>query len=110
MSFRRKTFSLIALPCLGFMAGLYGAVRMVILLNVAGSEQPIPRGGARGQYYLVGFMLFAGIVFVTVIRIVLDRTVFSRLSVLNRSVSQVTSSGDVSARVNCEGEDELSTL
>jgi two-component system sensor histidine kinase/response regulator len=110
MTIRRKTLSIIALACLGFVAVLYGTVRTVIVRNAAGSERMIPHGGPHGQYYLAGYLLFAGIVFFSVIRIVLDRTVFSRLSGLNRSMSHVTVTGDLSARMNCDGEDELSNL
>jgi two-component system sensor histidine kinase/response regulator len=110
MTVRRKTLAMIALACLGLMATLYGAARMVILGNAARFERAIPPNGPQGQYYLVGSMLLAGIVFFSVIRRVLDRTVFSRLSALNRDVSHVVSSGDVSVRMNCDGEDELSNL
>ena len=110
MTVRRKTLAIIALACLGLMAALYGVARTIILGSAAGSEQAIPPNGPQHQFYLVGSMLFAGIVFFSVIRIVLDRAVFSRLSALNRGVSHVVLSGDVSARVNCDGEDEMSEI
>jgi two-component system sensor histidine kinase/response regulator len=110
MTIRRKTLSIIALVCLGLMAALYGAVRIVTLRNAAGSEEGIPPGGPHGQFYLAGSMLFAIIVFFPIIWIVLDRTVFSRLGALNHSMSLLTLNGDVSARMNCDGEDELSNL
>jgi two-component system, sensor histidine kinase and response regulator len=110
MTVRRKTLAIIALACLGLTAAMYGAARTIILVNAAVPEQTILAKGLQAQFYLVGSMLFAGIVFFAVIRIVLDRTVFSRLSALNRGVSDVLASGDVSARVNCDGGDGLSEL
>jgi PAS domain S-box-containing protein len=110
MSVRRKTFAIIAFACIGLMSILYGVARTVILGNAAGSEQAIHRGSGQSQFYFVGSLLVAGIVFFAVIRDCLERTISSRLSELNRNVGHVASSGDVSARVHCDGKDELSNL
>jgi two-component system sensor histidine kinase/response regulator len=110
MTIRRKTLAIIAFTCLGLMAVLYGLARAVILADAVGPDRAVHPNGLQDQYYFVGSMLAVGIVFFAVIRALLERTVFSRLSALNRSVAQVASSGDVSARVNCDGKDELSSV
>jgi two-component system sensor histidine kinase/response regulator len=110
MTAHRKTLAIIALACTGLMAVLYGITRAALLGNAIGSEQAIHPSSPQGQYYLVGSMLVAGIVFFAVLKVLLERTVFSKLRALSRSVAQVASSGDVSARVKCDGEDELSSV
>jgi PAS domain S-box-containing protein len=110
MTVRRKTLVIIAFACIGLMAVLYGIARTANLSSAGGPEQAIHHNGVMGQYYFVGFMLAAGIVFFGVLWVLLERMVFFRLTDLNRSMMLVVSRGDVSARVSCEGKDELSSL
>src|SRR6202521_1724285 len=110
MTVRRKTLAIIAFTCIGLVGVLYGFARTFLWGNAAGSEQAIHPSGPQGQSYFVGSMTVAGIVFFAVIWAILERTVFSRLGDLNRSVALVASSGDASARVNCNGRDELSNV
>ena len=108
MTVRRKTFVLIALTCAGLMAVLYTVAYIIILK--ADLPRTIYHDGLWTQYYFVGSMLAAGFAFWIVIQITLERTVLARLSALNRCVAQIASSGDVSARVTCDGKDELSNV
>ena len=66
--------------------------------------------GLVSQHYYLGSILVAGIVFCLVVQLLLEKMVVSPLSELNRSVARIASSGDVSARMNCDGRDELSGL
>jgi signal transduction histidine kinase len=60
--------------------------------------------------YLMLWILAAGIVFGGAMFFLLDRAVLSRLARLSGSVEAVGKLGQVSARVQVEGNDELSTL
>jgi two-component system sensor histidine kinase/response regulator len=110
MTVRQKTFSIIAFACTGLILVLYAVAETVLLSNAAGSGQTMHYHSLRDQFYLAGSMLFAGLVFFAVIRMVLVRTVFARLGALDRTMAQAASSRDVSPHVNSEGTDELSTM
>jgi PAS domain S-box-containing protein len=86
---------------------VYGKPALILRADL---PRTIYHNGLLGQYYFVGSLLVAGIVFFVVIQVLLERTVLSRLSTLNQSVGHIASSGDVSARMNCDGKDELSGL
>jgi two-component system, sensor histidine kinase and response regulator len=110
MTVRRKSLSIIALTCIGLMAVLYGIVRTFLLDEATGSEQAVLQNGMQGQPHFVGSILVAGIVFFAILWAMLERVVFSRLSHMDRSVANAAASDDVSARVNCTGKDELSSV
>jgi len=110
MKLRRKTLAIVAFACAVLMGVLYGVARTAILGGGAEPEQVIHLHPAHSQSYFVLLLLIAGIFFFCTIWVLLERMVFSKLSALNRGVAHVTSSGDVSARLNCDGEDELSSL
>jgi two-component system sensor histidine kinase/response regulator len=55
-------------------------------------------------------MIIAEIVFLAVVRMVLDLTVFARLRALDHAVAHVVSGDGVSSRLNSDGNDELSSL
>jgi len=110
MTVRQKTLLNIAFTCLGLLAVLYGIARIFVLGYAERPEQAIHQNALQGRYFFVGSIAFLGIIFFAVIGVLLERTVFSRLSDLNRNVAHVASSGDVSARVTCRGDDELSSV
>jgi two-component system sensor histidine kinase/response regulator len=110
MTVRQKTLLNIAFMCLGLIAVLYGIARIFVLGYAERPAQAIHQNALLGQYFFVGSIAFSGIIFFAVIGVVLERTVFSRLSDLNRNVAHVASSGDASARVTCRGDDELSSV
>jgi PAS domain S-box-containing protein len=66
--------------------------------------------GRLSQLYFVGALLVAGAVFGAVVLLLLEKSVLSRLSSLNISVRSIANSGDVSARVHCDGRDEIADL
>jgi two-component system, sensor histidine kinase and response regulator len=110
MTLRRKTLATIASACVALFAAMYGVARRFPLGNTAGSERAISHHGSLSQYHFVGALLVAGIIFFLVIRALLERMVFARLSELERGMARVVSSDDVSPRMNCDGADELSHL
>ena len=110
MTLRRKTLATIASACVALLATIYGVARMFPLGNTAGPGPAIAHHGALSQYHFVEVLPVAGIVFFLVIRAFLERTVFSRLSALERGIAYVVSSDDASPRMNCDGGDELSNL
>jgi two-component system sensor histidine kinase/response regulator len=110
MTVRRKTLAIMVFTCLGLIAAVYGVARMVIFGDAVGLVHTIHPNASRDQYYLVGSFFLAGIIFIAVIQILLERMIFSRLRALDRCVAQIASSGDVAARVNCGGEDEVSSV
>jgi len=66
--------------------------------------------GHISRLYFLGSLILAGFVFGVVILWLLERTVVSRLSALNKSVTSIAASGEPSKRLNCPGNDELSEL
>jgi PAS domain S-box-containing protein len=70
----------------------------------------IYRQGRLSQLYFMGAMLIAAIVLGSVVQLLLEKSVLSRLSSLNNSVRRIASSGDASARVHCAGLDEIANL
>ncbi|HET9222988.1 MAG TPA: CHASE4 domain-containing protein, partial [Roseiflexaceae bacterium] len=66
--------------------------------------------GQAGITYFIASLMIIGFVFGAIILVVLDRMILSRLSRLSASVRQIGASGDLAARVNALGHDELSDL
>ena len=86
---------------------VYGKPALIIRADL---PRTIYHNGLVGQYYFVGSMLVAGIVYFVVIQALLERAVLSRLSALNRSLGDVAARGDVTARLKFQGKDELCGL
>jgi light-regulated signal transduction histidine kinase (bacteriophytochrome) len=59
---------------------------------------------------LVAVLLLVGGLAVLAIGVLLERTILSRLSALSKSVRNISESGDVTARTELAGQDELATL
>ncbi len=66
--------------------------------------------GHLSRLYFLGSLILAGFVFGVVILWLLERTVVSRLSVLSKSVTLIATSGELSTRLNCPGNDEIADL
>jgi PAS domain S-box-containing protein len=66
--------------------------------------------GRISQLYFLGALVFSGLVFAIVVQMLLERSIVTRLSALSSSVRAIASTGDVSARVVCAGNDEICTL
>jgi PAS domain S-box-containing protein len=66
--------------------------------------------GHISRLYFLGSLILAGFVFGVVILWLLERTVVSRLSALSKSVTSIATSGELSTRLNCSGNDEIAEL
>jgi PAS domain S-box-containing protein len=86
---------------------IYGKPALILRAEV---PRLIYQQGRLSQLYFVGALLIAGIVFAIVVLLLLEKSVLSRLSSLNISVRNIANSGDVSARVHCEGHDEIGDM
>lgn len=68
---------------------------------------------AQGESSLLVFaalLVGAGITFAIVTMLLLESTVLSRLTALNASLNTIQETGNISARVNVSGEDEISSV
>jgi two-component system sensor histidine kinase/response regulator len=66
--------------------------------------------GRISQLYFLGALVFSGLVFAIVVQMLLEQSIVTRLSDLSSSVRAIASTGDVSTRVVCTGNDEICTL
>ncbi|HET6144061.1 MAG TPA: response regulator [Candidatus Acidoferrales bacterium] len=66
--------------------------------------------GKKSQLYFVGSLILAGVVFGSVVLLLVDRTVIYRLNNFSQSVISIANSGEPAKRVNCSGSDEISAL
>lgn len=80
------------------------------LILRADMSRDIYRQGQTTNYYHFLFILLNGLIFASVILLLLDRTVLSRIGRLSSDVRDIGLSGDVSTRVQVSGKDELSSL
>ena len=60
--------------------------------------------------YLLLLLMLAGLVHSAVLLFVLDEKLITRVESLNRKIKQITVSGDLSLRLDSQGQDELSEL
>lgn len=81
-----------------------------ILILRADMPRGIYQQGQNSMLYFMSSLIAAGLVFVAVVLLLLERLVLSPLSRLSTSVSSIGASGDLSARVMMAGRDELSSL
>ena len=86
---------------------VYGKPALILRADI---PRTIYRDGLVSQYYFLGSIIVAGIVFCVVIQLLFEKAIVSRLSGLNESVGRIAASSDASARLDCEGNDELSSL
>jgi PAS domain S-box-containing protein len=86
---------------------IYGKPALILRAEI---PRLIYQQGRLSQLYFVGALHISGIVFAGVVLLLLEKSVFSRLSSLNSSVRKITNSGDASARVYCEGHDEIADV
>jgi PAS domain S-box-containing protein len=83
---------------------IYGAPVIVLRAQMS---RTIYRQGQLTLLYLAASLAVAGLVFGVVIQIILEKLLVSRLSVLDAAVRGIAESRNSSARVACEGDDEL---
>jgi len=66
--------------------------------------------GQKEIRYLLGLLMLAGVVYCAALFFFVEEVLVHRIAFLGSEVGKVTLSGDLSLRLNCEGQDELSTL
>ncbi len=81
----------------------------ILLLRVDMSRDIYVQGQDTVSYFILS-LLAISVVLGVVVMLFLDKQVLSRLTQLNRGVSNIGTSGDLSVRVPVAGEDELSNL
>ena len=86
---------------------IYG--KPVLLVKVDMPRDIYQQGKLTMHYYSLS-LLSVGFVVVIVMLLLLDKLVLSRLIRLNSNVKNIAESGDVSKRVEVEGNDEISSL
>lgn len=79
-------------------------------LLVARIPSDLHSEGQKVTRYLLLLLMVAGLVHSAVLLIVLEENLLSRVASLNRKITQVTVSGDLSLRLDAHGKDELSAL
>ncbi|MCX5995941.1 MAG: HAMP domain-containing protein, partial [Chloroflexi bacterium] len=103
MTLRKKTILIIGATLIGLLLILFAVSQGILLRDVA-------HQGQTTLLYFLCLLLGAGLVFIGVIYVLLDRLVLSPLSRLSSSVSSIGKTGALSARVSATGKDELSNL
>ena len=103
MTLRRKTLVIVGATLVGLLLIMFAVSESVFLRN--SSHQ-----GQTTLLYYFCFLLGAGLVFIGVVNVLLDRLVLSPLSRLSSSVSSIGKSKALSARVSAKGKGELSSL
>lgn len=79
-------------------------------LLAARTERSFFLEGKRESHYLLALLTLAGMVYCGILFFFMEEVLVRRIAALGSEVSKVTVSGDLSLRVNCEGQDELSAL
>jgi PAS domain S-box-containing protein len=78
-----------------------------VIVMKAQMPRTIYRQGRLTLLYLAAALAIGGFVFGTVVALLLDKLLVSRLRTLDEGVAAIAESGDLSARVACGGKDEL---
>ncbi len=103
MTLRRKTLVIIGATLVGLLLIMFAVSESIFLRNA--SHQ-----GQATLLYFFCFLLGAGLVFIGVVNVLLDKLVLSPLSRLGSSVSSIGKSKALSVRVSAAGKGELSSL
>jgi PAS domain S-box-containing protein len=110
MSLRRKVFSAIALATTVLQCLVYAAAQSFLLGHEWRTTEEAHNQYLRSLIFLAAAMLVAEILFLAIVRIVLERAIFSRLGALDRVMARAASSDDISPGTNSDGADEMSSL
>jgi len=86
---------------------IYGRPALILRADL---PRVIYKQGRISQLYFLGALAFSGVVFALVVQLLLERSIVLRLSALSSSVQAIASTGDISIRVPCTGNDEIRTL
>ena len=110
MTLRRRTLLIIGAMFLGLILILFFITQGILL----GSYEDMPRDiyeQVRGiTAYLILAIVGFGLIFGVATIFLLERQVISRLSHLNKGISGIAKTGDISTRVSVKGTDELSNV
>ena len=85
------------------------ARKPVALLRVTSNRDNFSQARS-AIYYLLIALLVLGVVFIVITLLSLERIVLARLGHLTEEVNQISTAGNLNARVSVTGHDELSTL
>jgi len=83
---------------------IYGKPALVLKVEM---PRTVYRQGQLTLFYLAAALGIAGIAFGAVVKVLFERLLVSRLTALDSGVARIAESGDLSARVACGGDDEL---
>ena len=81
----------------------------ILILQVQ-TQNNIYQAGQQAVLYILVMLLVAGLVFGFVIIWLVERIVISRLAYMDRRMSEISHSNDLSARIALHGDDELTRL
>jgi len=110
MTLRKKTFLIVVSVFLGMILILFFVAQRIILGSYADMPGDIYEQVQTSITYLILVVVGIGLVFGGVTLLLLERQVLSRLSRLSKSIFNIGTGGDLSARVSATGVDELSSL
>ena len=79
-------------------------------LLVARTQRSLYLEGKTESRYLWGLLMLAGTVYCGILFFFVEEILVRRIARLDREVSRVTVSGDLSLRLHCDGQDEISSL
>jgi len=83
---------------------VYGKPSIILKVQM---PRTVYRQGRLTLLYLAAALAIAGIAFGAVVKVLFERLLVSRLTTLDSGVAKIAESGDLSARVACLGDDEL---
>ena len=91
----------------GMLTGLYGAPAFVLK---AVTDRAIYAHGQLSMSWFAGSLVAAGLIFGAVFLLLVERLVLSRLAAMSRAVDAISANGDLNARLDVRGSDELAKL
>jgi signal transduction histidine kinase len=110
MTLRKKTLLIIGSMFLGLILILFFTSHSILLGNYLGT----PSANQEQQQFIAAYLILSivgiGLVFGVATIFLLERQVISRLSRLNKNISNIGESGDISTRLSIKGVDELANV
>jgi diguanylate cyclase (GGDEF)-like protein len=94
---------------IGFFLLVDGGGKSVATIRVDGSRWIFLQGRA-GQRYLLINLVAAGVVFVIVVLLLVNRLILARLAAMDSDVARIRKSNDLTVRLPVQGKDELDGL
>jgi len=110
MTLRKRTLLIIGGMFLGLILILFFTSQSILLGNYLDTPRANHEQVQFTAAYLILSIVGIGLVFGVATIFLLERQVISRLSHLNKSISGIGESGDISTRLSIKGADELSNV